>query len=771
MSLGIRALPLPLKLRRIDSMAWTDSGLALSDAEAGRTLIVDPEGRVIGEARGERPQALAVHGALALLAAPEALVLVDSQRGEELERWQLPAPPDAVRPPPLRAAAFSPDGRQYLVSTYQDAWLCAPGERPRWLPEYGPVAFVPGGLVIGASVLDPQGSPLRQIRLAGNRVQAEAVAVSPDGRLLAVLEASRGVYLFDTALLLAPRGLPGAIDDVTALALDPSGKCLAAGTKGGEILFWDTATASLRAAVEIADTNAEALAFTADGRRLLVGTYHGVDVWEVDTPRRVAIWRAPGLSHVKAISAREGHALVVGHEREVVFDDQGNALRSSPRGDEPTGTIPDVKLSAPIEGGQLWANDRDVGLHTTPRNEEQEWVSRFHDPIRALAAAPGLPAFYTGGHARWIAERDLRGGRLRRALPSGAGGKITALAFDPTRSLLAVGDYEGRVHLWRLVPSVERLSMLDGTSLQPEGTPFEPGKVGTVEALAFPGALLAACNELLRWEAPSGVDLGRAAPERVSVRADGLSADGRRALWVAGFGAEVKVLDTATGEVLANVPGPASSQRWTCLSADGERLLVAGCPAQGTEMALWSVAGPRRLATLHIDRTIRQTLFLPDGSVAMWLDPEEVPGSSDAGDTDPGGLLARWDTERRVIERWLPTATGAADGHEVRVGGGRALFWGWGPMRLIDLASGRLIALLPPNEAASITEAALSADGRRAVTADWAGHIRLWDASTGEWLASFCSTTDGGYWVRTPTTSRDVAGPYRELREIEEDPG
>ena len=95
----------------------------------------------------------------------------------------------------------------------------------------------------------------------------------------------------------------------------------------------------------------------------------------------------------------------------------------------------------------------------------------------------------------------------------------------------------------------------------------------------------------------------------------------------------VRAISSMPSSVLAKVPGPASSpsQRWICLSADGERLLVAGCPAQGTEMALWSVAGPRRLATLHVDRTIRKALFLPDGSIAMWLDPEEVPGAPDAG--------------------------------------------------------------------------------------------------------------------------------------------
>src|SRR5689334_6605913 len=68
-----RARPLGLKLRQLDSIAWTDAGLALSDAEAGRTLVVDPEGRVIAETRDARAQAIAVHGTRALLAAPEGV--------------------------------------------------------------------------------------------------------------------------------------------------------------------------------------------------------------------------------------------------------------------------------------------------------------------------------------------------------------------------------------------------------------------------------------------------------------------------------------------------------------------------------------------------------------------------------------------------------------------------------------------------------------------------------------------------------------------------
>ena len=94
-----------------------------------------------------------------------------------------------------------------------------------------------------------------------------------------------------------------------------------------------------------------------------------------------------------------------------------------------------------------------------------------------MAADPERGRCWTGGHAVWIGERQLSDGALQRVLPAGGGGKITAMAFSPDGRTLAVGEMGGRVHHWS-VETLERIGLLDGTSLQPPDSPVEVGRVG-----------------------------------------------------------------------------------------------------------------------------------------------------------------------------------------------------------------------------------------------------------------------------------------------------
>ncbi len=104
------------------------------------------------------------------------------------------------------------------------------------------------------------------------------------------------------------------------------------------------------------------------------------------------------------------------------------------------------------------------------------------------------------------------------------------------------------------------------------------------------------------------------------------------------------------------------------------------------------------------------------------------------------------------------------------VAGGRAIFWGGDVVRVVDLEvfpdgdvdSETAALILPPHPEAQITTAALSPDGRLAVTADWHGELRLWNAESGVWLASFCSTTDGSWWRRTGEGFHFVPGFWVE---------
>lgn len=442
--------------------------------------------------------------------------------------------------------------------------------------------------------------------------------------------------------------------------------------------------------------------------------------------------------------------------RYIATSDSSEAhLRQYPLTDEATATEYPFESATSLADGFLWGDGSSAGRLSLPAagaertandsGDQHSWASRFHDGMRCIASTPGASVFHGSGRSRWIGERDITDGRLLAVLPAGGGSDITALAFHPSGDWLAAGERGGRVHIWRLAPLPERVAFIDGSGLQPEGAVFAPDALGDIEALAFPGALVVAANQLLHYTEPlAGTDLSLVRPTVVEIAAQELTPDGRFALVGHGHSwSNLEVARTDDGQILASFEGLPGRDRWLSLSDDGELLLLASCPGDGTELSLWSVLSNERIATMYIDRHIRETRFTPDGTVVLWLQRYDVPGQQ-------AGLLARWDPSAETITRWTEPPVQVTETSDVHFGAGRALFWDSDGAWIVDLATaGVAPRLLPPHREAGIAHGALSPDGRYAVTADDAGEMRLWDAATGAWLASLGNTGDGSFWRRT----------------------
>ncbi len=128
------------------------------------------------------------------------------------------------------------------------------------------------------------GSLLREMQAGGNSVRA---VYSPDGALLAAGSAGYGpdhaVRLWDASGGEVRHVLSGHEHDVNALAFSPDGRLLASGDAQGITRLWDVATGEL---LQILDQGwgVYGLAFRPDGRRLASAGFDGL-VW---------IWGVPG---------------------------------------------------------------------------------------------------------------------------------------------------------------------------------------------------------------------------------------------------------------------------------------------------------------------------------------------------------------------------------------------------------------------------------------------------------------------------------------------
>jgi WD40 repeat protein len=218
----------------------------------------------------------------------QTLRLWDATTGRELVRITLPDPVSADHPP---RPALSPDGRTLAATGPGGAvqlWRAADG-RPlrRLLTPAGArltvLAFAPDREVLAAG--DESGAVHRWEVASGRLLPAAAdgqtaagpLAVSPDGRSLAVAWRDGSIGLYDLPVLRdrpsAPelRRLAGLSAAAAALAWSADGRLVAAGDRGGALMAWAAATGEAVRREQAGSHPVSALAFAGRGRLLVSG--------------------------------------------------------------------------------------------------------------------------------------------------------------------------------------------------------------------------------------------------------------------------------------------------------------------------------------------------------------------------------------------------------------------------------------------------------------------------------------------------------------------
>jgi RNA polymerase sigma factor (sigma-70 family) len=306
---------------------------------------------------------------IALGCRDQTIRVVDRATGAEVARC------DGERFGEPAAVAFLPDGKT-VVSVSEAGWPLrfwdavsgketrrAGGERDRFTAN-PPLAVSPDGRTIALRsqstalyLYDVAGGKARQ--LTGHGVGRWPLAFSPDGKTLASAERGDTVRLWDVASGDKGRSFTGPYLWPVALAFSPDGKRLASASYrplGGVLHVWDVATGKLIRQIGKGGLDAlrpdqtevkgwHGVAFAGGGKLLLAADEATVRVWDLDTGEERSVFRGHEARVTALATAAEGRLVATaGDDRTVVFWDP--EARVGVKADAPAGEAVQVPLEA-----------------------------------------------------------------------------------------------------------------------------------------------------------------------------------------------------------------------------------------------------------------------------------------------------------------------------------------------------------------------------------------------------------------------------------------
>jgi WD40 repeat protein len=394
-------------------------------------------------------------------------------------------------------------------------------ELPQWGRERGgPLQCDPDGqtLLTARRTLPNGGEPLvirRDARTGGEvgRYKLPAVAaneeifyaLSPDGATLAYAtpQSSTVVRFFD-ARTGAPRPAPeGHAAAVWAVAVSPDGRLLASASRDHTIRIWGLNTGRMTGVLAGHTGAVRAVAFNPDGTRVATGSLDGtVRVWDVlDGKLLHTLGNHTGPVNSVAFSP-DGRLLASGgSDRQLKLYDAAapGAAKRTIGSDEPFGDIafsPDGRLVAAAGGKHMRVYDLAEGRVTHNWDVPGElYRAAFRVDGRAVAAA---------GAGGVVCVWDLAGGE--RADLTGPAGGVEGLAFDPAGRLLATTSHDGKVRAWEASrkPAGQKAWQLLADGQFASGAAFTPD--GRHLAVGCPDGTVAVLRLANRGEIPRVIE-------------------------------------------------------------------------------------------------------------------------------------------------------------------------------------------------------------------------------------------------------------------------
>lgn len=346
----------------------------------------------------------------------------------------VPASPNGMEPPreadlSPQTAIFSPDGRAVLVATRG-------GQVRIWSPDTGQLLQTVSGHedVVTALAMSSQSKTLYTTGL--------------DGKFL--------VWPAQLPLQSSLYKLPIASGEVWALALSPDGKTLAVGGKNGLVELWDLATLQRQRKLEGFGGTVDCLDFSADGKLLAAAGWRekSAVVWHVESGEVAR--KVTGADRMNALAiSPDGQQLAVGYKTaqglEVFSLADGMSQRKLSGHDLSVYAIafsPDGAKIASASGEWTERKPGRVMMHDVYDSTKLAQFDNHTHAVRSLVFTPDGSKLCSLSQDGILQIYEVEG--LRESITLKNGLDSRPLASSPDGRRIAVGLQNGNINLWNL---------------------------------------------------------------------------------------------------------------------------------------------------------------------------------------------------------------------------------------------------------------------------------------------------------------------------------